>query len=102
MVPNTGLGRNSMVLIMEAQYAYVLEALRLLDRHGARAIDVDAGVQARYNAELQRKLAATVWSSGCRSWYLDAAGKNTTLWPGYTFAFRARTRRLDRERYRLS
>ena len=99
--PNTGLGHNSMVLMMEAQYRYVLGALRLLRRRKLRALDVRPEVQERYNARLQRRLARTVWASGCRSWYLDRNGKNTTLWPGFTFAFRARTRRFVPRRYEL-
>jgi hypothetical protein len=35
-----------------------------------------------------------VWQSGCRSYYLTQAGKNTALWPGFTFMFRRRTRRV--------
>lgn len=99
--PNTGLGHNSMILIMEAQYRYVLDALALLERRGARSVDVDAEEQARYNAGIQERLARAVWSSGCSSWYLDGAGKNTTLWPGYTFSFRAMTKRLREEHYRV-
>jgi cation diffusion facilitator CzcD-associated flavoprotein CzcO len=99
--PNTGLGHNSMVLIMEAQYRYVLDAIELLERRGARALDVDPDAQRRYNQELARRLEKTVWSTGCASWYLDANGRNTTLWPGYTFTYRARTRRVAEERYRL-
>ncbi len=99
--PNTGLGHNSMVLMMEAQYRYVLSALALLRRRRLRALDVRADVQARYNARLQARLARTVWSTGCASWYLDRRGKNTTLWPGFTFAFRAQTRRVRSERYDL-
>jgi hypothetical protein len=51
-------------------------------------------VAAAYNARLQRRLPRTVWGSGCSSWYLDPAGRNLTLWPGFTFAYRARTRRF--------
>jgi hypothetical protein len=46
-------------------------------------------------------LRDTVWSSGCSSWYLDAAGRNTTLWPDFTFRFRRRTRRFDADSYQL-
>ena len=97
--PNTGLGHNSMVLMMEAQYRYVLDALAQLKRRRARALDVRAEAQANYNARLQRRLARTVWASGCTSWYRDRNGKITALWPGFTFTFRALTRRLRPERY---
>lgn len=97
--PNTGLGHNSMILMMEAQFRYVFSALALLRRRGARALDVKAGVQERFNRGLQRRMRRTVWTSGCHSWYLDAQGKNTTLWPGFTFTFRFLTRRLDPRHY---
>jgi cation diffusion facilitator CzcD-associated flavoprotein CzcO len=99
--PNTGLGHNSMILMMEAQYRYVLSALTLLRRRGARALDVRRDVQERYNARLQKRLARTVWATGCSSWYRDRNGKITALWPGFTFTFRALTRRVRPERYEL-
>ena len=40
-----------------------------------------------------------MWSSGCMSWYLTRSGKNTTMWPGFTFEFRLRTRHFDEEAY---
>lgn len=97
--PNTGLGHNSMVFMMEAQFRYVLSALAAMRRQGVRALDVKESVQRRYNERLQRRMRHTVWASGCTSWYLDANGKNTTLWPGFTFAFRRATRRFRLERY---
>ena len=44
-------------------------------------------------------MKSTVWVSGCSSWYLDANGRNTTLWPGFTFEFRRRTRHFDGQHY---
>ncbi|BBG00531.1 MULTISPECIES: flavin-containing monooxygenase [Pseudonocardia] len=94
--PNTGLGHSSMVLMIESQLNYVLDAMALVDRNRAVAIDTRADVQDEHNAELQRRLGAAVWGSGgCASWYLDRHGRNRTLWPGSTFAFRNRTRRVD-------
>jgi cation diffusion facilitator CzcD-associated flavoprotein CzcO len=94
--PNTGLGHNSMVYMIESQLAYVLDALRLVDEHGAVAIDTRPDRQDAYNAEIQRRFEGTVWTSGgCTSWYLDDDGRNRTLWPGYTFDFRRRTRKVN-------
>jgi cation diffusion facilitator CzcD-associated flavoprotein CzcO len=99
--PNTGLGHNSMIYIIESQTRYVLDALQTMQRRGLGAVDVDAEVQARYNAEIQTRMRRTVWSTGgCKSWYLSPDGRNTTLWPDFTFRFRRRTRRFDLERYR--
>jgi hypothetical protein len=42
----------------------------------------------------------TIWTTGgCASWYLDAQGRNTTLWPGFTFTFRQLTRHFDHAAY---
>jgi cation diffusion facilitator CzcD-associated flavoprotein CzcO len=97
--PNTGLGHSSMVVMIESQIAYVLSALETMKGERLRAVDVMPEAQARYNAHLQRRLEGTVWSSGCMSWYLTRTGKNTTLWPGFTFEFRLRTRRFDANAY---
>jgi len=93
--PNSGLGHNSMVYMLEAQIAHVMDALRTLEREGLAALEVREEVQARFNRRIQERLDRAVWSTGgCRSWYTTRSGKNTTLWPGFTFEFRLRTRRL--------
>ncbi|GAC1533094.1 MAG: NAD(P)/FAD-dependent oxidoreductase [Candidatus Velthaea sp.] len=99
--PNTGLGHNSMVLMMEAQYRYILDTLRFMRRKRLRAFDVRSAVQQAFNIRLQARMKRTVWSSGCASWYIDARGKNTTLWPGFTSAYRWLTRRFRPEHYHL-
>jgi cyclohexanone monooxygenase len=99
--PNTGLGHNSMIYMIESGVAYVIDAIRQQRRDRWRSAEVRADVQARYNADLQRRLSGTVWASGCRSWYLDHNGKNRTLWPGFTFAYRWMTRRFDAANYIL-
>ncbi|MGX2995234.1 flavin-containing monooxygenase [Streptomyces sp. JNUCC 64] len=100
--PNTGLGNTSMILIIEAQLNYLTDYLRRLDALGGRAALTPrpAAVDA-WNTALQRRLERTVWNTGCRSWYLDAAGRNTTVWPGTTTAFRAATRRVDPTEYEV-
>jgi cation diffusion facilitator CzcD-associated flavoprotein CzcO len=100
--PNTGLGHNSIVFMIESQVEYVLGALRTLEAGGLASVDVRKDVQDAYNAELQENLEDTVWSTGgCASWYLDDTGRNTTLWPGSTWPFRRRTRRFDPALYEL-
>jgi cation diffusion facilitator CzcD-associated flavoprotein CzcO len=97
--PNTGLGHNSMVFMMEAQYRYILGAMAHLKRAGARMTDVKPAVMHAFNDEVAKRMRATVWETGCSSWYQDANGKNVALWPGFTFAFRRRTARFDPARY---
>lgn len=93
--PNTGLGHNSLVFMIESQIRYIISTMSTLDRLGKRSAEVRPEVQSAWNARLQDKLSKSIWQSGCRSWYLDAEGRNRTLWPGFTFAFRWATRRFD-------
>ncbi|MGI8730795.1 MAG: flavin-containing monooxygenase [Solirubrobacteraceae bacterium] len=99
--PNTGLGHNSMIYMIESQLRYVLDALRAMDERAIATFEVRPQAVAAYNAELQAKLPGTIWMSGCSSWYLDAEGRNTTIWPDFTFRFRRRTRRFDTAAYVL-
>jgi hypothetical protein len=94
--PNTGLGHNSVVFMIECQITYLLRALAHLDRTGKAAIEPTPPAQRTFVASVDRRMRNTVWSQGgCRSWYLDANGRNSTLWPGYTFSYWLRTRRFD-------
>jgi cation diffusion facilitator CzcD-associated flavoprotein CzcO len=97
--PNTGLGHTSMVFMIESQIAYVIDALDQLRKNGWASVDVKPEVQTAYNTNLQNKHTGAVWKSGCRSWYLDSRGRNTTLWPGFTFVFRRQTARFDAGAY---
>ncbi len=99
--PNTGLGHNSMVYMIESQITYILGCLRLLDRRGLQAVEIRPEAQETFNAQVQQRMQGTVWTSGCASWYLDAHGRNSTLWPGFTWLFRRATRRFDAARYQL-
>ena len=97
--PNTGTGHNSMIYMIEACAQYVTQAIRKLREDGLLSLDVKPSVQARYNRTIQKRLARSVWASGCKSWYLDHTGRNRTLWPGFTFAFQRITRRFDAGNY---
>jgi cation diffusion facilitator CzcD-associated flavoprotein CzcO len=100
---NTGLGHNSMVFMIEAHLNYVLGALGAMERHGASRIEVRPENYDAYNAELQSRLAGTVWNTGgCSSWYLDRNGRNSTIWPDFTWRFWQQTRRFDEAAYAVS
>lgn len=99
--PNSVSGQNSSLLTMEAQIEYVIEAINFMERTDVAAVEVREEAQTSFVTEVQQKSVGTVWVSGCRSWYLDARGRNTTLWPGLTRSFRRLTRRFDRENYVL-
>jgi cation diffusion facilitator CzcD-associated flavoprotein CzcO len=101
--PNTGLGHNSVVFMIESQIAYVAEAVRMVERSGAKALDAREDVQEEFNAEIQRKLAKGIWTQGgCKSWYLDAKGVNRTIWPGFTWRYWLDTRKVKPEDFTLT
>jgi cation diffusion facilitator CzcD-associated flavoprotein CzcO len=98
--PNTGLGHSSMILMIEAQVGYIMQALTAMREKGARSADVKKEVEKQYNEEIQAKLTKSVWQSGgCMSWYQTKSGKNVTLWPGFTFTFMNRTRHFEPDKY---
>jgi cation diffusion facilitator CzcD-associated flavoprotein CzcO len=93
MGPNTGLGHNSMVFMIEQQIRYALKLMSLAEDRGAIAVDVRAQAQSSFNDKLQKRLGRTVWASGCKSWYFDEKGRNPTTWPGFTFEYWAAMRK---------
>ncbi len=97
--PNTGIGDTSLVYMIESQIAYVLDCLRTMRRHGIGTVEVRHDIHAAFFAEMLHATEGTVWASGCHSWYLDDKSRNLTLWPGFKFAFRRRTRRFDTGSY---
>jgi cation diffusion facilitator CzcD-associated flavoprotein CzcO len=102
MGPHTGLGHNSVVIMIEAQVGYIVDALKQMRSAGAAAIDVDAAVQARFIAGLETRLQGTVWQDGgCSSWYKDAHGKVTAVWPGSAAAYVKAVRAADLRDYRI-
>jgi len=90
------------VFMIESQIAHVLAALRLLEARGATALEPSPEAQARSVARIDRRMRGTVWTAGgCASWYLDRTGRNSVLWPDFTWAFRRRLARLDPAEYVL-
>ncbi|MCS0600281.1 NAD(P)/FAD-dependent oxidoreductase [Streptomyces sp. LP11] len=101
--PNTGLGNSSMILMIESQLNYLADYLRQLDVLGGRAaLDARPAAVEAWNHKVQERMKRTVWNTGgCTSWYLDASGRNTTIWPGTTTEFRRATRRVDLGEYEV-
>ncbi|GGV86113.1 Baeyer-Villiger monooxygenase [Streptomyces griseoloalbus] len=99
--PNTGLGNSSMILMIESQLNYLADYLRQLDVLGGRvALDARPGAVSAWNHRVQERMKRTVWNTGgCTSWYMDASGRNTTIWPGTTTEFRRATRQVDLAEY---
>ncbi|MEU0411213.1 NAD(P)/FAD-dependent oxidoreductase [Streptomyces griseorubiginosus] len=101
--PNTGLGNSSMILMIESQLNYLADFVRQLDVLGGRvALDARPDAVQAWNHRVQERMKRTVWNTGgCTSWYLDANGRNSTIWPGTTTEFRRATRRVDLAEYEV-
>ncbi|MFC5805418.1 flavin-containing monooxygenase [Streptomyces formicae] len=112
--PNTGLGNSSMILMIESQLNYMADYLRQLALlsggtppgppvlGGRVALGARASAVGAWNRRVQERMKRTVWNTGgCTSWYLDASGRNTTIWPGTTGEFRRETRQVDLAEYEV-
>ncbi|MFJ9179598.1 flavin-containing monooxygenase [Streptomyces sp. NPDC102360] len=101
--PNTGLGNSSMILMIEAQLNYLADYMRQLHVLGGRvALNPRETAVTGWNNRVQDRMKRTVWNTGgCNSWYLDANGVNTTVWPGTTTEFRHATRHVDVGEYEV-
>ena len=101
--PNTGLGPQ-----LDGLHDRVADQLRARRAaHDARAGRARPPRSRRGAGGLQRASSTrgcegTVWSTGCASWYLDATGRNATLWPDWTWRFRRRTRRFEPAQFELT
>ena len=95
MGPNTGLGHNSMIFMIEAQARYAMQAVQAIRDNNLTALAVRPAVQDAFVESLATRYAGTVWASGCRSWYQSPDGRNAALWPGFTVDYWLRTRTLD-------
>ncbi len=106
--PNTGLGNSSMILMIESQLNYMADYMRQLALLGGSGAGGKVALAARpsavnaWNRQVQARMERTVWNTGgCTSWYLDAQGRNTTVWPGTTGEFRRETLGVDLREYEV-
>jgi cation diffusion facilitator CzcD-associated flavoprotein CzcO len=99
--PNTALGHSSIIFMLESQLNYVVKAIKIALRRDAR-IEPTVDAARRWTQDLQEKLPGTVWGSGCSSWYLSEHGRNTTIWPDFTFKFRKETRTFATKDHKIS
>ena len=98
--PNTALGHNSVVFMIEQQTKYIIRMLDEMEKQDACSVEPTSLAQEEFNEVVQRKVSKGVWSQGgCTSWYLDSQGKNRTVWPGFTFNYWWETRKVDAPAY---
>jgi cation diffusion facilitator CzcD-associated flavoprotein CzcO len=99
--PNTNLGGNSIIYMLEGQIGYALGAIQALEAEHLAWLDVRPEVQDAFRSWVQSASRTSVWETGCHSWYTTATGRNTNNWPDHTFMYRYRVRRFDLAAYRV-
>ena len=100
--PNTNLGHNSIIYMLESQIHYILQATRTTINHKHQSIHVKKDVQNQFNARIQQQAKNSVWNSGCTSWYTTKNGKNTANWTSFTFSYRKLSKQFSLNHYHAS
>ncbi len=100
--PNTNLGHNSIIFMVERQVEYLVECVVELWRSGARSMDLRPEVMRESDREVQRLAEGTVWLASCDSWYKTDEGRLTNNWPDHTYEYWRATLRSGIEDYVLS
>ncbi len=98
--PNTNTSGGSIIVYLEAQAAYLRQALQLVRDTGAAAIDVRPEVEAQSDRETQARFAGTAWTR-CDSWYRTEDGRIVANWPGYMREYVACTATIDPGEFEL-
>jgi cation diffusion facilitator CzcD-associated flavoprotein CzcO len=97
--PNTNLGHNSILFMIECQCHYIIDCIEQMRQRGLRSVEIRRQDQRDFVTQLEKRLARTAWAHVEHSWYKDQGGRITNNWPGTTIEYWWRTRRADLSRY---
>ena len=100
--PNTNLGHNSIIFMIECQVNYIVDAVNTLKKQGAKSLDLKAHKMGEFADYLKARLATSVWEKDCDSWYKNDAGKVTNNWPDFTYIYEEATKKVNLDDYNLS
>ncbi|HYC55038.1 MAG TPA: NAD(P)/FAD-dependent oxidoreductase [Candidatus Binatia bacterium] len=100
--PNTNLGHNSIIFMIECQTTYIMDLLRKMRSQNIAAVDLRPEVMEAYNRRLQERLSRTAWAAVDKSWYKDSAGHITNNWSGTTTTYWWHTRQANLSDYRTT
>ncbi len=86
--PNGPVGNFSLIEVAELQMGYILQLIEWLRRGECREITPTRVAMEQFEAERSEAAGHTIWTTGCKSWYLDDRGIPAT-WPWPFHRFRA-------------
>ena len=85
--------------MIESQTGHIGTLLRDMRRRRCAEVEAESAAMTRFMIDIDRAFPGTAWAGGCKSWYLDAKGRNIALWVGLTLTYRWRLRRARRRDY---
>jgi hypothetical protein len=100
--PNTNLGHNSIIFMVEAQVRYLVQCINKIQSHKLKALEADVQASQKFNESIQQALTETVWGGECGRWYKNADGKIINNWPHSSLRFSLSMRQPDFSEYRMS
>jgi cation diffusion facilitator CzcD-associated flavoprotein CzcO len=92
--PNTNTSGGSVIVFLEAQVAYVRQALEETARRRAAALEVRRDVEQAFDERIQAEFEGTAWTR-CDSWYRDESGRIVANWPRYMEEYVRAVARLE-------
>ena len=99
--PNTNLGHNSIIFMLECQIRYVLSALKKLQNNKALYMELRQDAMAQFGKYLHARLKSSVWEANCDSWYKNEAGRVVNNWPDFTFRYARATAQCRADDYQF-
>jgi cation diffusion facilitator CzcD-associated flavoprotein CzcO len=97
--PNTNLGHNSIIFMIECQVNYVLSCLDKMEAQNATSMDLKPAAMAEFADFLKARMDTSVFVKECNSWYKNEAGKVTNNWPEFTYVYQDATQAAKEEDY---
>jgi cation diffusion facilitator CzcD-associated flavoprotein CzcO len=93
--PNTNLGHNSIIFMIECQVHYLIACLKEMKRRNRRRIEVREEAMQSFDRQLQKELQKKVWNGYVASWYRTEEGHIVNNWSGSTLSYYWKTRNPD-------
>ncbi|KAF9279466.1 hypothetical protein BGZ68_007903 [Mortierella alpina] len=97
--PNTGLGHNSILFMIETQVDYAIKAISHMMAHNLSSIEVKKSACDDFITELDQKMKQKVWSSSCKSWYQNEEGRVVALWWGSCSQYSRRLTKFNTDHF---
>ncbi|KAF7726672.1 hypothetical protein EC973_008546 [Apophysomyces ossiformis] len=93
--PASAFGHHSAVSVIESNFSvlnnsqvnFAIKTIKYMRKHQITSFEPKKEAQEKFVEGLRKAHQSTVWSSGCKSWYMDAKGQIVSLWPGTIISF---------------